>query len=436
MHLVIIFLFSSSRKKHDLIFVIRMFKGAVTLLFTLACFGLAGYMALLQFQAYVSNDDSSVVSYKEFDGYTDDEYPTFTVCLVGEGGTILDQTVNGKSIDRLRYYRTLIGKYEDDRNFSLIRFEDRAIDILPIIKTFNSVTKQGRVIRKKGLFVDTNSNPPFVTTYNDPNHVCYTKTEKDENGILLRYDYLELNGADMMRSFNNYDMYFFVHQKGQLLKKLGEPDFVLKHETVKKTKDNVSYKVKMRVNAVDVLTKRPDAEIPCNVSLHDVDSRWISNAVDALGCIPAFFKRFSTNTTLPAEEVTKLECTKEQYLRFNKNFIPDYNFGQIASMYLQPCSQIHYIVTSTDSLIDEKEVKDIYLDLISSTSKKLGKVEIKIEYAILEFRETKNYRAFGVLSLWSQIGGFIGIFLGYSLLQVPDLIGSIFKWGRDSIPSN
>ena len=67
-------------------------------------------------------------------------------------------------------------------------------------------------------------------------------------------------------------------------------------------------------------------------------------------------------------------------------------------------------------------------DLPSTATTK--KVNLKVEYATIGFREIRNYRAFGLLSLWSQIGGFIGIFLGYSLLQVPELTCGIIDWAK------
>ena len=39
-------------------------------------------------------------------------------------------------------------------------------------------------------------------------------------------------------------------------------------------------------------------------------------------------------------------------------------------------------------------------------------------YVVEEYRETYNRRAFSFKSLWSAIGGFIGMFLGCGLLQV------------------
>ena len=60
----------------------------------------------------------------------------------------------------------------------------------------------------------------------------------------------------------------------------------------------------------------------------------------------------------------------------------------------------------------------------------IKKVTLKVEYAMNGFKEIRNSKAFGLLSLWSQIGGFIGIFLGYSLLQVPELIREILNWAK------
>ena len=53
--------------------------------------------------------------------------------------------------------------------------------------------------------------------------------------------------------------------------------------------------------------------------------------------------------------------------------------------------------------------------------------EFEIEYLTHSYRETANKMAFDMATLWSQIGGFIGMFLGYSLLQVPELAETWYK---------
>ena len=48
--------------------------------------------------------------------------------------------------------------------------------------------------------------------------------------------------------------------------------------------------------------------------------------------------------------------------------------------------------------------------------------EIQLEYATRSYQEIRNQEDFGFESFWSSVGGFIGIFMGYSLLQIPDLL--------------
>ena len=45
-------------------------------------------------------------------------------------------------------------------------------------------------------------------------------------------------------------------------------------------------------------------------------------------------------------------------------------------------------------------------------------VAIKIVYQIQDYQEIRKERDYGIDSLWSNIGGFLGIFIGYSLLNL------------------
>ena len=42
--------------------------------------------------------------------------------------------------------------------------------------------------------------------------------------------------------------------------------------------------------------------------------------------------------------------------------------------------------------------------------------------------ETTNVRSFGKASLWGSIGGYVGMILGFSFLQVPDIISGIMYY--------
>ena len=48
-------------------------------------------------------------------------------------------------------------------------------------------------------------------------------------------------------------------------------------------------------------------------------------------------------------------------------------------------------------------------------------LKVSISYSTETYQEINNVRDYDLETLWSSIGGFIGIFIGYSLLQVADL---------------
>ena len=79
----------AQKMEHNVLSVIKSFEFSLKLLFSLTCFSLVAYMTFFQFQAFVENDDSTVVSYKTFRSEIEDSFPTFTICLTGDHGSIL-----------------------------------------------------------------------------------------------------------------------------------------------------------------------------------------------------------------------------------------------------------------------------------------------------------------------------------------------------------
>ena len=59
---------------------------------------------------------------------------------------------------------------------------------------------------------------------------------------------------------------------------------------------------------------------------------------------------------------------------------------------------------------------------LKGNQKNTNRLNLELRYNVAEYLEITNNEAFGFESLWSQIGGFAGIFLGFSLLQVPSLL--------------
>ena len=270
--------------------------------------------------------------------------------------------------------------------------------------------------------------------YQDPMHVCLSKTRKFESSWLLKYQYWEISTLEMLSSRGNYDIRIFVHQKGQLLRSLGAPTFVLENEFLKNKKerlgDGLTYKLELDINSVHVLQKRRDSSEPCDEMLYDEDAIWIRKAIRLLNCTPTFFDKTKSKFENNQNTTNKVSCSGAQLFEFYSKYSPKSHFEKIANLYVQPCTEMESVVTSIGkSMATHKNSTEPSGDLVNPRSRS-PHLEIMLFYKSRYYNLATNEKAVTLLSLWSQIGGFVGIFLGYSLLQLPELIGYILTWAK------
>ena len=49
---------------------------------------------------------------------------------------------------------------------------------------------------------------------------------------------------------------------------------------------------------------------------------------------------------------------------------------------------------------------------------------LQISYVEKYYEKITQEEDFGFQDFWANLGGFIGIFLGYSMMQIPDILGT------------
>ena len=52
------------------------------------------------------------------------------------------------------------------------------------------------------------------------------------------------------------------------------------------------------------------------------------------------------------------------------------------------------------------------------------------------FQETTNVRKFSRDSVWGNVGGYVGMFLGFSVLQIPSLLNAVYHKIKDKYTSS
>ena len=57
-----------------------------------------------------------------------------------------------------------------------------------------------------------------------------------------------------------------------------------------------------------------------------------------------------------------------------------------------------------------------------------NKIELRKYFMSKEYKEIRKVRAYGLMSLFGNVGGFVGLLLGYALVHLPGSIHAILKY--------
>ena len=164
----------------------------------------------------------------------------------------------------------------------------------------------------------------------------------------------------------------------------------------------------MRSNTNEVLRKRPDANERCDISLTNDDQKWYEVLVNKHQCIPVFMKRFLTNSS-PHNHLP--ECNFKQHRQVVSDYSAYDDFEATGKLYLPPCNELSNVITINEDVarFDDRNITTLVL---------------KFQYSN-NYRETVNKRKVNVYDLWSQIGGIVGIIIGYSMSQIPETLQNL-----------
>ena len=378
--------------------------------FRLICLVILTFLVGLEFQKYLENHDVSATTYKSFKHHKQDVYPTFSFCIVSYSGRLFEGVLGNFTTF---YWKFLVGKTDDENKinvnlFNTIDYDDVVIDLKSVVQRYKRKTKIVGGRFQTETFFDFDKS--FEVIYQDPNRICLTRKAIDSERRIFKYDLVELNATWLHG--DRSEGHAYIHQKGQLIRSLTKPAFTLfgnqLHRGKLKNHRGFQYAIKMRNNAIEVLRKRSNSVEKCDDTLMDDNSRWRKTFIEKIQCLPTYMKRFTDATDLKNNLQRLPKCNLIQYGIIDKFFGPYDDFEATSKFYTGPCTQMSSLVTTIESLKHFEDTNDTSIIL-------------KFEYET-RYKETINKRAFQVSDLLSQMGGIIGVILGYSLLQVPETI--------------
>ena len=381
-------------------------------IFLLLGISLATYMSTLQIIRYFENKSTSSIKYKKFNNVPSDLYPSFSICVEDKYGGIYNKQyfseMFGDFSKRLDYQNYLSGEHHLNLSSSNpnitnsifeIDIEAATNDWRDIVSFYRlTIINGSRKIKNRYGDVWAPDFPNLYFSYQDPTKLCFTRRTIFERDIVRKEDLLWLKRAKDLVSIigPRAKILLYIHQQGQLIRNFDKPvhDFEIYYLF---PSDN--YMV-INVVQVSVLRKRPDGKIPCNQDLHDDDEAFRRQVVENVGCTPPYWTGLNRTLTMDT-------CNSSSQLQDAYHHIK--NHRNIMDHYTQPCSDMSIVST-------------LHLDYT--------RTGVRIHYMNYGFEEIINQRDFGFEMFWSSIGGFTGMFLGASLLQIPDLVFRLFKCSK------
>ena len=389
-------------------------------IFDVICFLLALWMTLKNIGRFHDDINATQITYKKYGDTVEDKYPSFSLCFEGDGlyhfnesaiftayGIHLnDYEMMLKGNQAFRYdYDPLTQRYNKSSLPSSfipnVGFD--AQDLFQLPKIFKSASfaalnqsesiffgRKGRVSFQRSL-----EEPPLFVSYQGPKEFCLTRNKSYNLDFTRRYDYLTLDPSYLNA---NTRLKVYIHYPGHLLRSYD----TTRLETLLSSVQADDVPQIFSVSQTTILRKRSVQNYRCNENIDDHDRFLLQSLSNDIGCVPPYWRNIIGSSS------SLTECSSPEKLR--EIYEITMNYQKVLEYLEAPCLDMFSSAVWSKGEHDDSEIceKCIYL---------------KIVYLDKYYEEIREVEDFGFEDFISDLGGFIGIFLGYSMMQIPFLLG-------------
>ena len=381
-------------------------------------------MTNTQIIRFLENEDSSAIQFRRFDSAPKDVYPLFSICFIGaELNWYYDELLFMRSgLSPGIYAKMLKGeevfKYEYDpssrlydktkvefTNTSVGNLDEISLTVTNILTglVYTTETEKDSFEYHSGLMkalpVD---RIPLQVEYRTPDTICFTRTSNDTLDTVRIQDQLSFNQSVLEKEkHSDVKIKIWVHYPNQLLRSFHKPVFesTIGEVASKQGGDLITVKIPQQT----VVRKRSSSNVPCNKDLVEDDKKLQKQIIDLIKCVPIYWRQ-GAGANMPYKE-----C--DTAAKLQRAFYYIKNYKNIFSTYEPPC--VSMVDWSTVSRVEKNQWNQLRIEFL---------------YMATTYKEITNVESFGFESFVSGLGGFVGIFLGYSILQLPELLGSTISF--------
>ena len=381
---------------------------------------------------YSLDEDVTLIDFKSFHASADDIYPTVLMCFYNPYVDIyLDNY--GKKINVTAYKYFLQGKLSSKEMIN-IDYEKVTLDINDYFLGYEIMYTNNTIITydKFGLNEENAGWKLPYAYFNSPYAKCFTLDIPFERemgitklGIKLktgifpqgirpdRLGNIGFLGSDRAAAINPNDTDGFaiiMYYPKQLFPY--RSNGLLKNSWPQRTENSSkNYAMHFTVQNIEMIKLRNKRARPCIQGTPDFDTYLFEDIMKSVGCRPPYW---SSRTHL------NVCSTDVQMKKIRKLYLEHSMHRDVRLAYL-PCRRLINIQYEF-SEIDHKETQPPYF-------------MINVWFVNSKYREIKMVSKFDAQTLIGNIGGYIGIFVGYTLLNLPDLVIKLVRMGRQRVKS-
>ena len=410
------------------------------------CVFVAISLACLCFHKYFLDDDLAEINFQTFNDKEHATYPSITLCFMGPSifsekklkrfGKWITQTSYSNFLQGLFWNKTM---HEIDFDAVTIDIEDYLEGV--IISSAGDNARHCSVNFHKilnhfsvpGCINTTNPDdfPPetfkFYVSYRDFHTKCFSMDVPFKQGNKLNRLRIFIRSQIFPKAIDEQYVFektfgVFLHYPRQLFRS------PIQKLYQKVQNDSLLKVMKFKIQNIEVLIRRNKPSRECNEMWRNDDDRILNKIVRAIGCEPSHWKLNATSTFIKKYNITKCSDRRKMQL-FSRHsplayLIPNTNF---LNNLPPPCNDV------TQSLYEYKE-DEWSQEEFTGLDVEANFFEINLAFPSSVYKEIVQVRAYGLQSLVGYIGGYIGMFLGIGLSQLPSLFMKAIKKMKKSKP--
>ena len=385
------------------------------------CIALSLALVIFVLYTYLQNTDISRVEYVKFQSTDQRFYPSFSLCF---GDILLSRKLVNYGVNESHYLKFLRGKVWEPRLMDInyhdvsINLEDYLLGIEMYEENFN-----GEIVSDNNYLYDktnTSSSQWKPNFYQDSSPAfgliqkCLTvdipyQLDKRLSWITAVMNRtIFTNGTRPFNTREATDMFSVnIHHPGQRYRySKAKRDWNAEEPSQQPNDQPTSYGMKFYIFSMEVMKKRNKRQQRCNDNMDEKDDQVIkTEMMKNFSCTPPYWTTPESGKLSNCSSQKQLQNFHEMSIK--SSLVPCRRMTQVTYLYSEYASDYYY-----------KKLQNLPADSQN--------IFVTFMYPDSRYKEIVMLRELNILSLIGNAGGYVGICVGYSILQFPNIITAIY----------